>query len=71
LVAAVGSMLLFAWFTLFLVDGIHNGLQRVATVLIGISGPLLAGHACELWRKKRLEDSHSEKRLGGRETPRH
>lgn len=70
-VAAVSSMLLFAWFTLFLVDGVHNDLQRVATVIIGVSAALLAGHAGAVWRKKRLEDSRSEKRLNGRETRRH
>jgi hypothetical protein len=56
-VAAVSSLLLFAWFVLFLVDGIHNGLQRIATVIVGASAALLAGQAGAVWRTKRLSDA--------------
>lgn len=53
-VAAGSALLLLAWFGLFVVDGLHSGLQRVATVLVGASAALLAGHAGALWREKRM-----------------
>jgi hypothetical protein len=54
-VAAVSSLLLLACFSIFLVDGLHNGLQRIATVVVGSSAALLGGHAGAVWRQKTVK----------------
>jgi hypothetical protein len=52
---AVSSLLLLAWFSIFLVDGLPNSLQRIATVVVGSSAALLGGHAGAVWRQKPVE----------------
>jgi hypothetical protein len=61
-VAAISASMLSAWFALFFVDGIHNGLQRTATVLIGASAALLGGHAGAVWKEQRLLNVGPKKR---------
>ena len=53
LVAAICALMLLAWFTLFFVDGIHNGLQRTATAVVGAAAALMGGHAVAVWRERR------------------
>lgn len=55
--AAGSSLLLLAWFGLFLVDGLHNDVQRVAAVLVGASAAALAGHAGAVWKEARLANT--------------
>jgi hypothetical protein len=52
-VSAGGSLLLLAWFALFLIDGIHDNLQRIATLIVGTAAAVLGGHAGAAWKAKR------------------